>query len=172
MKLSKTTLLAAVALTFGGCALDDALNTTGSVIDSITGTANDAMGSTKTYKYPTLTITSPSQLEDFCHTRHKVDRYVVKSLPPMKYVTTENGGNTGVLQVMGTKRSEVFLQEDISGRLRAYANPVEEYDRANPDKIIKLKRPVYLYSDTSMSKLGSFSSAGLSGCEIEFEIIP
>ena len=170
MKLSTLALATTVALTFSGCVIDDALNTTGSAIDSITGSVDNTIASTKTYKDPILTITSPSQLDAFCHERHKVNRYVVKSLPPMKYVTTENGGGTGILQVIGTK-SEVFLRPRVSSAVARglTTEAIDGFDRANPDKIIKLKKPIYMYSDTEISTLGSFSHAGLSGCEIEFE---
>ena len=173
MKFSSLALATTVALTFSGCVIDDVLNTTGSAIDSITGSVDNTIVSTKTYKDPILTITSPSQLDAFCHERHKVNGYIVKSLPPMKYVTTENGGGTGVLQVIGTK-SEVFLRPITTGG-DIFNNPiaggaVDDFDRKNPDKIIKLKKPIYIYSDTKTSSLASFSHAGLSGCEIEFTL--
>jgi hypothetical protein len=169
MKFSTLALATTIALTFSGCVIDDVLNTTGSAIDSITGSVDNTIASTKKYEYPILTITSPSQLDAFCHEKHKVNAYTVKSLPPMKYVTTENGGGTGILQVIGTK-SEVFLRPRVSSAVARglTEEAIDNFDRANPDKIIKLKKPIYMYSDTDISTLGSFSHAGLSGCEIEF----
>lgn len=171
MKLSTLALATTVALTFSGCVIDDVLNTTGSAIDSITGSVDNTIASTKTYKDPILTITSPSQLDAFCHERHKVNRYVVKSLPPMKYVTTENGSDMGILQVIGTK-SEVYLQPKIVGDILSdpIGQAIDYFDRANPDKIIKLKKPIYIYSDTRPSSIHSYSHAGFSGCEIEFTL--
>lgn len=171
MKLSTIALAATVTLTFSGCVIDDVLNTTGSAINSITGSVDNTIASTKTYKDPILTITSPSQLDAFCHERHKVNGYVVKSLPPMKYVTTENGGDMGILQVIGTK-SEVYLQPKIVGDILSdpIGQAVDYFDRANPDKIIKLKKPIYIYSDTRPSSIHSYSHAGFSGCEIEFTL--
>lgn len=168
MKFSALALATTVALTFSGCVIDDVLNTTGSAIDSITGSVDNTIASTKTYKDPILTITSPSQLDAFCHERHKVNRYVVKSLPPMKYVTTENGSDMGILQVIGTK-SEVYLQEKVVPP-EYYHRAFDYFDRANPDKIIKLKKPIYLYSDTEVSPIHSYNHAGFSGCLIEFEL--
>lgn len=168
MKFSTIVFATIISLIFSGCVIDDVLNTTGSAIDSITGSVDNTIASTKTYKDPILTITSPSQLDAFCHERHKVNRYVVKSLPPMKYVTTENGSDMGILQVIGTK-SEVYLQEKVV-RPEYYHRAFDYFDRANPDKIIKLKKPIYLYSDTRSSPVASYSHAGFSGCLIEFEL--
>lgn len=171
MKFSTLALATTVALTFSGCVIDDVLNTTGSAIDSITGSVDNTIASTKTYKDPILTITSPSQLDAFCHERHKVNGYIVKSLPPMKYVTTENGSSMRILQVIGTK-SEVFLQPKIVGDILSdpIGQAIDNFDRANPDKIIKLKKPIYIYSDTRPSSIHSYSHAGFSGCEIEFTL--
>ena len=76
-----------------------------------------------------------------------------------------------ILQVIGTK-SEVFLRPKIVGDILSdpIGQAIDNFDRANPDKIIKLKKPIYIYSDTRPSSIHSYSHAGFSGCEIEFTL--
>ena len=89
MKFSSLALTTALALTFSGCVLNDALNNITNTIDSITTPSGTNNTSTKS-NIPTKNFNSTSELEKFCVNAPEKTQYVVTKLPNLvwdKYAT-------------------------------------------------------------------------------------
>lgn len=141
--MALTTIL---ALTFTGCALDDALNSVTGTIDSITapsGTSNKSTNSKAEIK----SFKTAKDLEHFCNTALSGVRYKVTSLPPLKwgFLAGIEDANLNVIN------SEIELEPQNHYR---YENPYfgPEYDPRNPNQIIKLKKPVFIEKVSSAGR--------------------
>ena len=146
MKLSTMALTTILALTFTGCALDDALNSVTGTIDSITapsGTSNKSTNSKAEIK----SFKTAKDLEHFCNTALSGVRYKVTSLPPLKwgFLAGIEDANLNVIN------SEIELEPQNHYR---YENPYfgPEYDPRNPNQIIKLKKPVFIEKVSSAGR--------------------
>lgn len=102
MKLSKLSLLTAITLTFAGCALDSALNSVTSTIDSITTPSGTTTTSTNS-KTEVKSFKTAKELEHFCNTAKRHTKYKIVSLPPI--VWDEFGTMSyGEVNVLNTKK--------------------------------------------------------------------
>lgn len=102
MKLSSLVLATTLTLAFTGCALDSALNSVTSTIDSITTPSGTTNTSNKS-NIPTKNFNSVSELEKFCINAPKKTQYIVTKLPNLvwdEYATYAKRE----LTVTGTKR--------------------------------------------------------------------
>ena len=89
MKFSTMTLATTLALALTGCALDSALNSITSTIDSITAPSGTNNTSTKS-NTPIKNFNSVSELEKFCANAPEETQYIVTKLPNLvwdKYAT-------------------------------------------------------------------------------------
>ena len=106
MKLSSLALATTLALALTGCALDNALNSVTSTIDSITAPNGTANTSNKS-NIPTKNFNSVSELEKFCANAPEKTQYIVTKLPNLvwdEYATYAQRE----LTVTGTKKKIIL----------------------------------------------------------------
>ena len=145
MKLSTMTVATALALALTGCALDNALNSVTSTIDSITAPNGTANTSNKS-NIPTKNLTTVTQVENFCKNAPSGATYIITALPDLK--RGELAGGAGEQLLVTNSKYEIEIRPDSvdaymnSGR-RAFSP--NEFNRYNPNEKVKLIKPMYFY---------------------------
>lgn len=148
MKLSKLSLLTTMALIFTGCALDGALNSVTSTIDSITAPSGTASASTNS-KAEVKSFKTTKDLEYFCNTAPEDVPYKVISLPPLKWGELA-GTNDAELDVINSKMNITFEPRDHIRFENPFFGP--EYDPRNPNQIVKMKKPMHIKKETKVGR--------------------
>ena len=145
MKFSSLALATTLALTFTGCALDDALNSVTGTIDSIAA-PNGANNTSTNSKAETKNFKTAKDLEHFCNTALVGVRYQATSLPPLKWGKFA-GIEEAELNVINSKMEIVLFPRNHF----QYDNPFfgPEYDPKNPNQIIKMKKPMLIEKETA-----------------------
>ena len=145
MKLSTMALTTILALTFTGCALDDALNSVTGTIDSITAPSGTANKSTNS-KTEVKNFKTAKDLEHFCNTALVGVQYKATSLPPLKWGFLA-GIEDAELNVMNSSMKIILEPQNHYRYENPYFGP--EYDPRNPNQILKLKKPVLIEKMTA-----------------------
>ena len=145
MKLSTMALTTILALTFTGCALDDALNSVTGTIDSITAPSGTANKSTNS-KTEVKNFKTAKDLEHFCNTAPSGVRYKAASLPPLKWGKFA-GIEEAEINVINSKMNIILKPRNHF----QYDNPFfgPEYNPRNPDQIVKMKKPMLIEKETA-----------------------
>ena len=145
MKFSTITLATALALAFTGCALDSALNSVTSTIDSITAPSGTTTASTNS-KAEVKSFKTAKELEHFCNTAPEDIKYKVISLPPLKWGEFA-GIEEAKINVINSKMNIILEPRNHF----QYDNPFfgPEYDPRNPNQIVKMKKPMFIEKETA-----------------------
>ena len=144
MKFSSLTLATTLALTFTGCALDDALNSVTGTIDSITTTNK------------TNNISNKYNLE----VKNLGISYIITALPDLKM--GDFPGSTAEQILVANSKNDIIIE---AGSRTAYVNYRREafnpsyYDPRNPQQKIKLIKPIMVYK--------AWGTKGIS-CKLEY----
>lgn len=142
MKFSSLALATTLALAFTGCALDSALNSVTSTIDSITapnGTTNKSTNSKAEIK----SFKTAKELEHFCNTAKRHTKYKIISLPTI--VWDEFGTTSyGEVNVLNAKKKITLKSSSPYFETRPPFEPnilsVEQSERNKTP--IKLTKPL------------------------------
>ena len=148
MKLSNLTLATTLALALTGCALDSALNSVTSTIDSITAPSGTTNTSTNS-KAEVKSFKTAKDLEHFCNTAPEDVQYKVTALPPLRWGELA-GTNDAELNVINSKMDITFEPRNHIRFENPFFGP--EYDPKNPNQIIKMKKPMRIEKETRVGR--------------------
>ncbi|WP_298787048.1 hypothetical protein [uncultured Campylobacter sp.] len=142
MKLSSLALATTLALALTGCALDSALNSVTSTIDSITtpsGTTNKSTNS----KMETKNLATVTQLENFCKNSPDGVPFIITALPDLK--RGQFAGSVAEILFVSNSKNEITIEAENSDNYINYgmkAFSPSEYDPYKPNEKVKLIRPM------------------------------
>lgn len=154
MKLSTMTLTTALALALTGCALDNALNSVTSTIDSITAPNGTANTSTKS-NIPTKNLATVAQMENFCKNSPDGATYIITALPDLK--RGELAGGAGEQLLVTNSKYEIEIRPNSAGAYINYGRKAfspNEFDPYNPNEKVKLIKPMYFRKLTGNKNIG------------------
>jgi len=161
MKFSSLALATILALAFTGCALDSALNSVTSTIDSITAPSGTNNTSTNS-KMETKNLATVAQIENFCKNSLDGVTYIITALPDLK--RGELAGSVAEKLLVINSKNTIEIEADgpnayiNSGRKAFYPNKFNPY---KPDEKVKLTKPMYFYK--SVGKGGGYCHLIYSG---------
>lgn len=159
MKFSSLTLATTLALTFTGCALDDALNSVTGTIDSIT-TTNKTNNISNKYNLEVKNLTTVAQVQNFCKNSPDGISYIITALPDLKM--GDFPGSIAEQILVANSKNDIIIE---AGSRTAYVNYRREafnpsyYDPRNPQQKIKLIKPIMVYK--------AWGTKGIS-CKLEY----
>ena len=142
MKLSTMALATALALALTGCALDSALNSVTSTIDSITAPNGTTHTSTNS-KIETKNLSTITQLENFCKNSPDGVPFIITALPDLK--RGQFAGSVAEILFVPNSKNEITIEAEDSDNYINYgmkAFSPSEYDPYKPNEKVKLIRPM------------------------------
>lgn len=147
MKLSTLALATALALTFSGCVLNDALNSVTGTIDSITTPSGTANTSNK-YNLEVKNLATVAQVQSFCKNSPDGLTYIITALPDLK--NGQFAGSVAEKLLVANSKIKIEIEARSPSEYMDYRNKAfdPEYSPRNPKQKIKLTKPIAVYKLT------------------------
>lgn len=148
------TLTTALALTFSGCVLNDALNSVTSTIDSITAPSGTTNKSTNS-KMETKNLATVTQIENFCKNSPDGATYIITALPDLK--RGELAGSAAEQLLVANSKYEIEIRPNSAGTYINYGRKAfspNKFDPYNPNEKVKLIKPMYFHKLTGNKNIG------------------
>ena len=142
MKISSLALATTLALTFTGCALDDALNSVTGTIDSIT-TPNNSTNKPTNSKMETKNLATVTQLENFCKNSPDGVPFIITALPDLK--RGELAGTVAEVLFVPNSKNEITIEAQGASNYINYgmkAFSPSNYDPYKPNEKVRLIKPM------------------------------